>query len=233
MQVYSRNMQHAELLAYHVGAEATDKLDNLIETDIFVIAVKDDAVESVASQLAKYQTLTVHTSGAVDLNTLLSSTNRAGVLYPLQTFSKEKELNFRTVPICIEGADEEITKTLVALAQTVSNSVQVINSAKRKVLHLAAVFACNFPNYLYQISQQILADNHLDFGLLKPLITETANKVQERLPSAVQTGPAVRNDDLTMAAHLQMLGNDAFLQSIYQLLSSGIAKTAKTEQRPE
>ena len=136
------------------------------------------------------------------------------------------------MPICVEGANENITKNLIDLGQTISNNVQQVDSAKRKILHLAAVFACNFPNYLYDVAQQLLAANHLDFGLLKPLIAETANKVQSNLPSAVQTGPAVRNDEQTMATHLQMLNDNAFLQQLYQQLSEGIVKMAKSEQRP-
>jgi predicted short-subunit dehydrogenase-like oxidoreductase (DUF2520 family) len=91
-------------------------------------------------------------------------------------------------------------------------------------LHLAAVFACNFPNYLYTIAQQLLAAHQMEFDMLKPLILETAQKVQQQFPATVQTGPAVRNDQNTMNAHLQMLSNEPMLQEIYTLLSQGIIK---------
>jgi predicted short-subunit dehydrogenase-like oxidoreductase (DUF2520 family) len=205
-QVYSRDLQNASLLAYHVRAEATDSLDQIDpETDLFVIAVKDDAIETIASELAKYGKLMVHTSGATDLEVLLNHTKNAGVFYPLQTFSKTKEVNFNTVPLCIEGADGQITSKLNELAYTITQNVYRINSAERKTLHLAAVFACNFPNYLYYLSQQLLAEKQLPFDLLRPLILETAEKVQEQLPAGVQTGPAIRNDEKTMAVHLQQL----------------------------
>ena len=225
VQVYSRDMQHAALLAYHVGAEAVDSLDNIsAETDIFIISVNDDAIIGLTQIIAKHQILLVHTSGATHIEALLAITMNAGVFYPLQTLSKNKEVDFLTVPLCIEGPDEEITAILEQLAQTISNKVYRINSAQRKVLHLAAVFACNFPNYLYGIAQRLLAVNNMDFAMLRPLILETAQKVQERIPVNVQTGPAVRNDRNTMDSHLQMLAAEPALQVIYSLLSQGIIK---------
>jgi predicted short-subunit dehydrogenase-like oxidoreductase (DUF2520 family) len=230
VQVYSRDLQNASLLAYHVRAEATDSLDQIDpETDLFVIAVKDDAIETIASELAKYDKLMVHTSGATDLQVLLNHTKNTGVFYPLQTFSKTKEVNFNAVPLCIEGADEQITSKLNELAYTITQNVYRINSAERKTLHLAAVFACNFPNYLYYLSQQLLAEQQLPFDLLRPLILETAEKVQEQLPAGVQTGPAIRNDEKTMAAHLQQLGEKPELQELYRLLSQGIIKMDNRE----
>ena len=228
VQVYSRDLHNASLLAYHVKAEAIDSFNQINpETDLFMIAVKDDAIESIASVLAKHQKLIVHTSGATDLQALLKYTQNAGVFYPLQTFSKTKEVNFNTVPLCIEGANEQITSQLNELAYTITQNVYRINSAERKTLHLAAVFACNFTNYLYYLSQQLLADQKLPFDLLRPLIRETAEKVQEYLPASVQTGPAVRNDEKTMDAHLQLLHENPALQQLYKLLSQGIIKMDK------
>ena len=225
VQVYSRDLQNAALLAYHVKAEPVDNLQSISpETDIFVIAVKDDAIGLVAEQLAVHQKLIVHTSGATDMYALRAFTDNAGVFYPLQTFSKTKEVDFRNVPLCIEATSEIITKQLEELAQTISNKVYRIDTAQRKTLHLAAVFACNFPNYLYNIAQQILAEQWLDFELLRPLIMETAQKVQERLPADVQTGPAVRNDQNTMNNHLALLQNEPELKQIYSMLSQGIIK---------
>lgn len=225
VQVYSRDLQNASLLAYHVRAEAINNLDLINpETDMFVIAVKDDAIETIASTIAKYQKLIVHTSGATGLDVLLKYTKNAGVFYPLQTFSKTWEVNFNTVPLCIEGADEHITAQLEELAQTITQNVYRISSDQRKTLHLAAVFACNFPNYLYYLAQQLLAKQKIDFDLLKPLILETAQKVQDHLPADVQTGPAIRNDEKTMNAHLQLLDQNPELQQLYTLLSQGIIK---------
>lgn len=225
VQVYSRDLQKAWLLAYHVGAEAVDHLDHILpDTDLFVIAVKDDAIAQVARALAGHNKLMVHTSGATDLDTLIAFTANAGVFYPLQTFSKVREVSFRSVPLCLEGGNDEILAQLKELAHTISNNVYAVSSAQRRVLHLAAVFACNFPNYLYNTAQQLLVRNQMDFEMLRPLILETALKVQEQMPGEVQTGPAVRNDTGTMAAHLQMLNDAPLLQDIYTLLSQGIIK---------
>src|SRR6201996_7592800 len=193
VQVYSRNEQNAALLGYHIGAEAISDLNNINpETDIFIIAVSDDAIAGVTEQLAQYDKLIAHTSGATDLYTLLAFTDNAGVFYPLQTFSKTKEVDFRSVPLCVEGVVDAIVNTLKELAQTISNNVYLISSAQRKTLHLAAVFACNFPNYLYGVAQDLLGAQNIQFDLLKPLILETAEKVQQQFPPDVQTGPAIR-----------------------------------------
>ena len=232
VQVYSKNMHNAALLAYHIGAEAIDDLKQIsTETDLFVIAVKDDAIGLIAEELAKYEILTVHTSGATDLNVLLAFSDEIGVFYPLQTFSKTKEVDFLRVPLCIEGANEVVAKRLIELAQTISNNVSRVNSAQRKVLHLAAVFACNFPNYLYEVARGLLAKDGLDFNLLRPLILETAQKVQHSFPEDVQTGPAIRNDKFTMDAHLQLLHNEPDLKLIYNLLSQEIIKNNKDADR--
>ncbi|MFA6085937.1 Rossmann-like and DUF2520 domain-containing protein [Mucilaginibacter sp.] len=228
-QVYSRDMQNAALLAYHVGAEAIDDLENITaDTDIFIIAVKDDAIAEVVPQLSGFKKLIAHTSGAVDMQLIQDFTERAGVFYPLQTFSKTKELNFREVPLCIEGATEEITRELEELARSISNNIYRVGSSQRKILHLAAVFACNFTNHLYTISEQLLAQHSMSFDMLRPLILETADKIKEHSPIDVQTGPAVRNDEQTIQKHLQMLKNEAKLQEIYSLLSQDIIKNHNT-----
>jgi predicted short-subunit dehydrogenase-like oxidoreductase (DUF2520 family) len=225
VQVYSPNYQNAALLAYHVGAEAIDNLNNIDpQTSIFVIAIKDDAIEGIAKMLSVHQKLILHTSGATDLQAIQQYNSLAGVLYPLQTFSKIKEVAFNQVPLCIEGSDEQVTDLIEQLARTISRNVYRVDSAQRKILHLAAVFACNFPNALYAIAQGLLAEHQLDFNLLRPLIMETAQKVQESFPADVQTGPAVRGDEKTMNDHMQLLNNQPVLQQVYQLLSQRIIK---------
>jgi len=230
VQVYSQDIQNAALLAYHMKARPIDDLQQIDpETDLFVISIKDDAIVAVVKQLAGYKKLTVHTSGATDLAELAELIPEAGVFYPLQTFSKTKEVDFWSVPLCIEGVDETTTRDLEELARTISNNVYRISSAQRKTLHLAAVFACNFPNYLYDVARRLLQENKMGFELLRPLILETAQKVQDALPNAVQTGPAVRNDEITMTAHLQMLAGQPDLKILYELLSQGIIKNKNAE----
>jgi predicted short-subunit dehydrogenase-like oxidoreductase (DUF2520 family) len=228
VQVYSRDIQHAALLAYHVQAEAIDDLQQVNpETELFIIAVKDDAINELAVQLVAFNKPIVHTSGGTDISVLTAYTHNAGVFYPLQTFSKIKELDFRTVPLCVEGGSQDVITLLTELAQSVSDQVYQVNSAQRSILHLSAVFACNFPNYLYALAHDLLARHHLSFDMLRPLIMETAGKVQDNIPLDVQTGPAVRNDVNTMSRHLEMLQNEPVLQQIYELLSQGIIKMDK------
>lgn len=224
-QVYSPNLQNAALLAYHVKAEPVDNIDQISpQADIFIIAAKDDAIPGIAGSLARHQVLTVHTSGATDMNTLQQYVENCGVLYPLQTFSKTREVDFRQVPLCLEASSYEVYLIIRELAQTVSNNIYQVDSQQRRVLHLAAVFACNFPNLLYNMAQQILAGNGLDFNIVRPLILETAQKVQELLPSQAQTGPAIRRDEQTMAAHLALLAQQPGLQELYKILSQEIIK---------
>ncbi|SDT02946.1 Predicted oxidoreductase, contains short-chain dehydrogenase (SDR) and DUF2520 domains [Mucilaginibacter mallensis] len=230
VQVYSRSAHNSALLAYHIGAEAINNIDSINPAvDIFIIAVSDDAIPGIASELAKYDKLMAHTSGVTNLQALLNYTDKAGVFYPLQTFSKTREIDFLTVPLCIEAADETIHATLKELAQSISNNVYDIDSVQRKVLHLAAVFACNFPNYLYGVAQDLLKQNNIQFDLLRPLILETAQKVQEHFPADVQTGPAIREDFKTMDTHLEMLAGEPGLEQVYKILSQGIIKKGKSK----
>ncbi len=224
VQVYSPTQHNADLLAYHLGAEAISNLDGISpETDMFIISVKDDAIENIAQQLSSYQILTVHTSGATSLQSIAQYNKHSGVIYPLQTFSKTREVDFRKVPLCVEGNTDLVHAELKILAHNLSLNVFDVDSHQRKILHLAAVFACNFPNNLYAIAQQLLAGHHLDFNLLRPLILETAQKVQHNFPAEVQTGPAVRRDEKTMQAHLALLPDDD-LKQVYEALSQSIIK---------
>lgn len=228
VQVWSRNLQHAAILAYHVKAEPIDKLTDIhADTDLIIISVKDDAVEDVASFINLKNVLVVHTSGAVSMQTLGKYFDNCGVFYPLQTFSKNRELDFSSIPLCIESTGKNSTQLLLELGKTISKSVNYIDSNQRKTLHLAAVFACNFPNNLYAIAAGLLKEQQMDFDLLKPLVLETALKVQEFLPGEVQTGPAIRRDEKTMQAHLGLLQQHPELQEIYTSLSQAIIKMDK------
>lgn len=229
VQVWSRNLQNAALLAYHLKAEPIDNLSEIsADTDFIIISVKDDAVEMVASFINLKNVLVVHTCGAVSMQVLEKYFINYGVFYPLQTFSKNRELDFRSVPLCLESNDKNSMDLLLDLARTVSNQVSLVNSDQRKVLHLAAAFACNFSNYLYSVAADLLEKNQLSFDLLRPLVLETASKVQQFLPSKVQTGPAVRGDKQTMQAHLSLLQQHPDLQQLYRLLSQGIIKMDKS-----
>ena len=225
IQVWSRNPDHAADLAKSLGAAHSSDLGDIDRSaDIYMIAVKDDAIASVAEALVDTDGLVVHTSGATSLETL-SSLKHYGVLYPLQTFSKAKALDFSEVPLCIEAMDTAVLQKLRAVAEELSRLVYNVDSEQRKVLHLAAVFACNFVNHLYDLGERVLSDHQLGFEMLRPLIMETALKVQEELPARVQTGPAIRGDKQTMVKHLEMLNSLPHLQDIYQTLSKSIKKS--------
>lgn len=230
LHIWSYNVENAQTLANNVGANVATEISQISndDSDVVLIAVKDDAIEEVASQLNNYKGLIAHTSGAVALNVLANHSNY-GVFYPLQTFSKQKELDFSNVPLCLEANSTTNLDLLKQLAKHISNNIYEVDSEQRKTLHLAAVFACNFPNHLYGIAQQMLAENKLDFDIIKPLITETANKIQTALPMEVQTGPAIRNDEQTLKKHEGMLQKHPEWLNIYQLLSKQIKNNNHTD----
>lgn len=228
VQVYSPNLNNAKLLADLIVAEAVNDLNEVKQNaDLYIISVKDDVIETVSRSLKKVSGLVVHTSGTTDISILSSQVKKAGVFYPLQTFSKGKEVSFENIPLCIEANDENQLAILNNLATKISRQVYELGGEKRKVLHLAAVFACNFPNYLYALANKILSQNGLDFEIIRPLIAETADKVMSNLPENVQTGPAVRADESTLNKHLSMLTDMPELQNIYQTLSDSIKLTLK------
>ncbi|WP_432713783.1 Rossmann-like and DUF2520 domain-containing protein [Pedobacter sp.] len=228
IQIYSNTLANAQALASVLNIQAIADFTAVNRNaDLYLICVKDDAIASVAAQLAGVKGLVVHTSGATDLSVFeqVIGLSRYGVLYPLQTFSKSRLVDSAQIPFCIEGNNEQSLKQLQMIAGSITPLVYLINSAERKQLHLAAVFACNFTNHLYALSAEILERNQLSFDMLKPLIAETAAKVQDALPKEVQTGPAIRNDELTMQKHLELLNENTELVDIYKTLSKSIKKT--------
>lgn len=230
--IYSRNLADAEEITNELYyAEATNSLDfSDSDSDLFIIAVSDDAIEYVAESLILPEGVTVvHTSGSQPMRTLQNSFDgyegnvNCGVFYPLMTFTKYKPVNLKAVPFCIEATDETTEKFLLKIARKLSKSVQVVSNEQRRVLHLSAVFACNFTNHLLAISQEIVEVNELDFSVLKPIIEETFQKALDaKHPADVQTGPAVRFDIETLQAHEKMLAEDPELRQIYRIMSESI-----------
>lgn len=222
VQVFSPTQAHASALAEKLRALAVSQLSEVrTDADLYIISVKDDAISELASSL-KVNGIVVHTSGSTDLSILAPSSNQIGVFYPLQTFSEQKRVDFSEVPLALEANKPEVLGVLKKLAKKLSRQVIEMNSEQRMILHVAAVFACNFSNHLYTIAQQLLASQNLDFNLLRPLIAETAAKVQQSLPGEVQTGPAIRKDEKILQKHLNLLSKNPPLQEIYRLLSQSI-----------
>ncbi|MEY3678720.1 MAG: hypothetical protein RI924_861 [Bacteroidota bacterium] len=223
IQIYSPTAAHATALAKALNTDFTSDLADLrTDADLYIISVKDDAIPALIQNLSLENKLLVHTSGSSPMALLEQASERIGVFYPLQTFSFEREVDFSTVPLLIESNDSELLKTLQNLGAKLSSKVLEADSKQRMVLHVAAVFACNFSNHLFAIAQQLLAKHQLDFELIRPLIAETALKVQSNLPTEVQTGPAIRKDELSIQKHLDLLKDQPQLQEIYRLLSQSI-----------
>ncbi|WP_162427827.1 Rossmann-like and DUF2520 domain-containing protein [Pontibacter pudoricolor] len=227
--VYSRNKAHSEDLTKHLpNAVATQELDlTTIVADVVLIAIPDAALPGIAEQIkVKPETIVAHTSGSQPLAVLSTIAGaNYGVFYPLQTFSKHSPVDVKQVPILIEGNTEATIDQLEHLAHTISQKVERVDSGKRKQLHLAAVFACNFTNHLLGISQELLRKANLPTDLLQPLIQETIKKAANHNPYAVQTGPAIRNDQNVIDEHLRLLQHQPHLQAIYQALTQGIQAT--------
>lgn len=227
-QIYSKSLTNAITLANKVNAVPIHNLSDLTdENHIYIVCLKDDVIEQVLNQITIKQKLIVHTSGSIDMNVFSKEGfENYGILYPLQTFSKDKDVNIDEVPFCIEANTTENENKLVGLAKSLANNVQLINSDQRKKLHLAAVFACNFSNYMYTIADELLVKNNLDLNLLKPLIIETANKIKDAKPALMQTGPAKRNDKAIIEKHIQLLADSKDYQDIYKLITENIFKNS-------
>ena len=226
-QVFSKSKINAEILIEKLAANQQIKItDNIAEiddtSDIYIVCVKDDAIATVVNQILFKDKLIVHTSGSVDI-TVFNGFNQFGVFYPLQTFSKDKDTDVANVPFCIEGNTNQTTQLLIDLASSISKKVYEINSEQRKTLHLAAVFACNFTNYMYSIAEEITTKNNINFEVLKPLIQETAKKIEFQSPKEAQTGPAKRKDQQTINKHLAMLENNPN-NELYKLITDLIQK---------
>ncbi len=193
-----------------------------IDADVSIIAVTDNAIRQVAESLPEVAGIIVHTSGSTPIDALECRKERIGVFYPLQTFTKDVELDYSEIPFLIEAKDHDTELRLLKLAATISDNVRVADSEKRKTLHVASVFACNFVNHLWAISEKLLNENGMEFNIIRPLLKETLRKTEHMSPFDAQTGPAIRRDSKTIDTHLSLLETDRELMNIYQTLTSSI-----------
>ena len=223
-QWYNRTLETIE--AYKNDVEITDNTENLTTADVYIIAVSDDAAADLSKKLPFSDRFVVHTSGSIGLHEL-DKKNTRGVFYPLQTFSKDAEMDFKNVPICVESEKRTKVPLLKKIAEDIGSPVHKVNSDQRQTLHLAAVFVNNFTNQLYRVAHEISESQHAEFDILKPLLLETAKKVQNLSPYLAQTGPAKRNDKKTIKKHLKQLDNPQH-KAIYKLLTESIQKTHGT-----
>lgn len=216
----------------HAGHEVTSINSRTLEglpreADVFIVSVKDSALQEVIGHAAKGREaqLFVHTAGSMPMDVFEGHTHRYGVFYPMQTFSKERLVDFQKIPVFIEGDDPLIRE----LAESISQSVYQLSTADRKYLHLSAVFACNFVNHCYALSAELLERHGLPFSVMLPLIDETAGKVHELHPLDAQTGPAVRYDENVIRMQSDLLAETPELQDIYERMSLDIHRKAKKD----
>lgn len=224
-QVIGRTKE--SLKPFKQESKTSTHYEEIEDVDIYIITVSDAAIKEVSEHLSHTTGLVVHTSGAMAKSILQSS--RKGVFYPLQTFTKGKTLDFSTIPICIEAENQDDYKLLEVLGKSLSPHIHHISSDQRKTLHLAAVFVNNFTNHMFYTAKEICETDNINFDLLKPLITETVEKIRFLTPEEAQTGPAVRNDVATMQRHLDGLENSMH-KKIYQIVSESIRAAVSSEQ---
>lgn len=228
-QVYSHTPESARQLAGKLGCTWTTDLSALqADADMYVFSLKDTVLAEVIAQVKPNNGLWIHTAGSMPMNIFEGYAGRYGVLYPLQTFSKGREVRFDVIPFFLESNTKKDADYLKNIASALSENVRFMSSEKRRSLHLAAVFACNFTNHIYALSYKLLEKEEIPADVLLPLIDETAAKIHAMSPAAAQTGPAIRYDENVINKHLAML-NDSDMRAVYQLLSQSIYKEAQNE----
>lgn len=223
LQVYSRTAEHADMFADLFECSATTDIYNIrCDADVYIFSLKDSVLERMANCVAErvQGKLFVHTAGSMPMDIL--PVKRRGVLYPMQTFSKSREVDFSSIPTFIEAEQEDDLKLLKDLAESISKSIYVLDTENRKYLHLSAVFCCNFVNHCYRLSEKLLDAHGIPFNVMLPLIDETARKVHEISPSDAQTGPAIRWDENVIRKQMDLLDETPDTQQIYELLSKSI-----------
>ena len=231
IQVYSRTDHSAKKLAGLLQVSYTTDIDSIVnDASLYLISVSDDAIGYLCERLPLTGGLVVHTAGSVPMDVFSGRFDNYGVIYPLQTFSKMRPVDFQEVPLFIEANTQGNLLALRKVAEAVSRKVYEASSAERMKLHLAAVFGCNFANHLFHLSAQIAQQAGFEFSVLSPLILETVHKaLASGNPKEAQTGPAIRNDRKVMQKHLDLLTAHPGWQEIYAILSENIMKVKSEE----
>jgi predicted short-subunit dehydrogenase-like oxidoreductase (DUF2520 family) len=228
LQIISRSESSAKTLAEKIQCSySTNIKDCNPNADLYLISVTDNSIKNIVNEFPHRNKFIVHTSGSVAMDLFNDITNDYGVFYPLQTFSKNIELDYSQIPFCIEANTEQNIYFLLQLAGEISENTYRIDFKQRQTLHLAAVFACNFSNHLYSIAYNILEKENITFDILKPLIKETARKIEQTKPRDAQTGPAVRNDEATILKHIEKLNMFEDYQKLYTFMTQSIQKEKK------
>lgn len=222
LQIYSREIENAEKLCQLLKeGEGINDLGNFRdESALTIIAVSDDAIAIVTEKLNLKKSLLAHTSGSIPLNAIKNAAKKTAIFYPLQSFQSDRKPDWKEIPIFLEANTEADYKSLEYFAGKLSNTVKRLDSNERRKVHLAAVFANNFPNFLYHIAYDLMKKENLPFEWLIPLLRESADRLNEKDPLLLQTGPARRGDKETIDQHLKMLENNPEYQKLYREMSN-------------
>lgn len=225
-QVSGRNKANAVLLAEDLNSKATAIEEVSAEADIYIIAVSDKAIAETASQLKVKDKIVVHTAGGVSADVLKPASENYGVLYPLQSIRKENT-QLPVIPLLTDGCNDNVREQLFFFAQSLSSITGTANDEQRLALHIAAVFASNFSNYMYTLAKSFCDKEHVSFNYLLPLIEETALRLKYFPPEKMQTGPAIRGDMNTVNKHIAILEKYPDLKNIYKEMSENIMNSRK------
>ena len=219
-QIYSRDLSHAQYLANRVEAEPVNSFDQLRYTsNIYILAVTDDALYDVVLDLHLDNALVLHTSGSVPIKVLKKTSSRYGVIWSPQSFVRDVAIEYNQLPFCIEGSDEKTEEDIAEFIGMISPHIYHTTFQQRQYLHLSSVFVNNFTNALYAVAQQLCKKHKTDFEILYPLILTTAKRVQWGDVKYQLTGPAVRGDEKTLNAQRKLLAKDPTLLSLYNELT--------------
>ena len=222
VQVYSRHLYNAEELADELGSEATDKWTNIItNAPLYIVALPDSVLNNLHEQWRCEKGIVVHTAGAISKDVLKNISINYGVLYPLQSLRKEKT-DYEEIPFLTDANNEDNLALITDFAETISTIVRHADDQYRMHLHVAAVVVNNFTNHLYALAEAYCNASNVSFSLLKPLIIETAERIQQFAPSNMQTGPAYRGDINTLAKHINLLQEHPHLLTLYKQLTQSI-----------
>ncbi len=226
LQIYSRTKDSAKILGELLNVPYCFNIADVNKNgDLYIYSVKDSVLEDIISKINIPHATHLHTAGSVSINIFEKYTENYGVLYPLQTFSKNKEINIAEIPFFIEANNKKSELKIEKIVEKLSAKSYYLSSEKRILMHLAAVFACNFSNYMYYLASEITTEADIDFKTLLPLIKETADKLNYLSPKEAQTGPAIRKDEITIDKHKKLLENKTDLLEIYSTLSKFIEST--------
>ncbi|MGQ9620075.1 MAG: Rossmann-like and DUF2520 domain-containing protein [Bacteroidales bacterium] len=230
VRIASKGGKNGPELAAECNAEWNDILKFDTPCDFVIVSVPDNYLIQVLGKIeCGKNTIVAHTAGSYGLEVFPEKIRRRGVFYPLQTFSKGRKIDFSSVPVFLEASHKIVMTELKNLARTITSRIYESDTENRRMLHLAAVFACNFSNHMFTLAKQICSMTPYQFNVMLPLITETVNKAIENGPETSQTGPAIRRDTETVKKHLKLLSFSKGMQEVYQQITDSISEYYKNK----